>query len=529
MPDSLTIAIPPAVLEFVRQNRKDLILPSGEVDIIAVEKIVESLPTKQKKEMFLKWEEKKRRLTEERSRYYVPMPIQLEAHQCSKKVRIVAGGNQSGKTEFAIQEANRWALGTNSWRPTPNPPVSIRICSPSWRDGIGKTIIPKIKEVVVRSDLVGGSWESGFNKSLSDIEQSMTVQYKNGSFFELMTYEQDVAKFGGTQRYLIIHDEEPPLAIYQENMARTAQTNGEIIIAMTPVKGSSWVSRDLIDEPNDDLAVFYLPTMDNIHLPQESRDALYRQFSQDPDLAATRLFGQFISIGGLVFKSWREDRDSWRSHVIADSVLPAGCIYVIAIDPAPAKAHAAVWAAIDPSTIHLNKYPRIWFYKELLGNKGSSIEEFCHEIQNANKGQYVDYMIIDPHWDWDNNAVGGMNIYREFKKFFPQLRPGQANRDDIYYEALKNRMIFDDLNRRVGVQWFANGCPKAAKQMKNLAYKQVDETRGQLTDVPKVRRVNNDLVDCCGMVAADWIAQSGRQTSYIQPTYIRDQFGHIIG
>jgi hypothetical protein len=66
--------------------------------------------------------------------------------------------------------------------------------------------------------------------------------------------------------------------------------------------------------------------------------------------------------------------------------------------------------------------------------------------------------------------------------------------------------------------------------MKNLAYKEVDESRGQLSDTPKVRRIKNDLVDCAGMIASDWIAQTAGTRTFEQPNYIRDPFtGRIIG
>lgn len=514
----LDVPLPAEILEIARQKRKDLLGSDGKVDREKVLGFVKGLDKGSLRGIYEQYEELRRRRLEERSRYYEPLSMavdgspQLEFHRCEKKIVVASGGNQSGKTEAGIQEINWCCTGTHPYKRTWDPPIYCRINSVSWKDGHGKIIIPKLKEVVRREDLKGGSWETGFNDSLSSVGGSMTLTFKNGSFVELMTYDQDPEKHGGVQRHLILCDEEPPKPIYDESLPRLSRYDGRMLITMTPVNGITWTFDDLYDTDNPNVQVFFFPTLSNKHLPQQSRDFMEQMYANDPEEALIRLDGVPAERGGLVIRGFKEEL-----HVVDDFPIPSSWPRSMAIDPAPAKSHAAVFAAVDPRTLHNpSGKMKVYFYKELLFPEGAAISAFCKELVEVNDGDYVKHFRIDPHWDWENKATRteqrqGFNIFKEFKSHIPNLKPALANEESqkggwIYYEAMKERLIVDlmakDLNAKVGVAFFRHGCRQTIKQVKKLSYVKPRDPNA-VRSKPQIRHKDDDLVDCAGMILVD--------------------------
>ena len=61
------------------------------------------------------------------------------------------------------------------------------------------------------------------------------------SFLGFKSYDQGRRKFQGTARHVIWFDEEPPLAVYNEALIRTATVNGIVMLTFTPLLGLSEV------------------------------------------------------------------------------------------------------------------------------------------------------------------------------------------------------------------------------------------------------------------------------------------------
>lgn len=438
--------------------------------------------------------------------------------------------HNSGKTECLVEEFNWLATGRHPFRRTWHPPVKLRMSSPSWKSH-GKITIPKMKEVICREDLVGNSWDSAFSTNLNAVEESMTLKYKNGSTWDLMTYDQKPIQHAGVQLHAAGFDEEPPEPIYNETIPRLSRYNGCMVFAMTPVEGWTWVADKLVYANNPDVEVFYLPTFANKHLDKASLEFLARQYAGDPEQAAIRLWGEIINIGGMVFKTLRNEL-----HVCPDFKIPVHWKKGIFIDPAPSKSHAASWVAIDPRTIHQpsGKHKR-YVYRELIFTEGSEISSFCREVRDHNEGDWIDFFEMDPHWDWDNKAAGGLNIFKEFKKHIPNLKPAIENMGDIYEETirelLKPDLMATDDNARVGLQIFES-CPVTLRQLRLLSYERLDQIKSQNRDKPRVRKVKNDLVDTLGMssVSKRFNNPFGSSDGFdSEPDYQRDEYGRITG
>jgi phage terminase large subunit-like protein len=228
---------------------------------------------------------------------YKPHPSQERFHAATHLEKLYIGGNRSGKTVGAVAEDIYWLTGTHPFRTDlPRPPIRGRIVAVDIEDGVKKIVLPELAKWTPQSFLINGSWEDSYDK------QSRTLTLNNGSFVELMSYEQDVEKFAGTSRHFVHFDEEPPKDIYDECLMRLVDTNGSYWIAMTPLIEMSWV-KSQIYEPWEagDQSVFVLEvnTEENPYISVEALDRITRGLTEEE--RAARRAGTFITHTGLVY------------------------------------------------------------------------------------------------------------------------------------------------------------------------------------------------------------------------------------
>lgn len=237
---------------------------------------------------------------------YKPHDKQIIFHQSESKEKLFIGGNRSGKTVGSVAEDIMWLTGEHPFRDNlPPPPVRGRIVAVDIEDGIKKIILPELAKWTPMSALKNHSWEDSYDK------QSRTLTLENGSFVELMSYEQDVPKFAGTSRHFVHFDEEPPEDIFNECLMRLVDTDGSYWIAMTPLIEMTWVDKRIIEpwkEGDNSILVIEVNTDENPHVKQGAMDRLTRGLSDEE--RETRRTGKIISHTGQIFAGHFSARDA---------------------------------------------------------------------------------------------------------------------------------------------------------------------------------------------------------------------------
>jgi phage terminase large subunit-like protein len=273
---------------------------------------------------------------------YVPHDKQEKFHSSNKKTRLYIGGNRSGKTTGGIVEDIWWLTRRHPYLKTPNRPVAGRIISVDFLNGVSKIIIPQLKQWVPPSQLRGGSWYSAYDA------QDRVLNFENGSFVELMSYDQDLDKFAGTSRDFIHYDEEPPEDIRIENLARLIDRKGREWFTLTPVEGMQWIYDDIYEPGllglNKDIDVVEVGMEENPHLDQEEVENFLSKLSEAEREIRGR--GKFVKRGGLVYKMF-----SAQTHVI-DAIDPKtirGPEYkwYMSLDHGFNNPTAVLWHAVD--------------------------------------------------------------------------------------------------------------------------------------------------------------------------------------
>lgn len=233
---------------------------------------------------------------------YKPHAKQEEFHRATNIGRLYIGGNRGGKTVGGATESIWWCTGTHPYQETPRTPVRGRCISVDFTNGVEAIVKPEVKRWIAPSMLINGSWEDSYNT------HTRTLTFSNGSFLEFKSYDQDLDKHAGTSRHFIWFDEEPPHAIFEENMMRLIDTSGKWWLTMTPVEGYTWTAEELYEpamKNEKDIFVVQVDMLDNPYLNHKSIEEAMSHLS--PEDREARQKGKYVMQGGLIFKKFRGD------------------------------------------------------------------------------------------------------------------------------------------------------------------------------------------------------------------------------
>jgi phage terminase large subunit-like protein len=218
--------------------------------------------------------------------FFVPHPKQ-KAHLAlgaTRRERLLMAGNRQGKTETGAFEATchltgeypPWWTGRRFDKPTMGwiagetsllvrDVQQTKLCGPAGVEArLGTGMIPK-EAFVDRPSLARG---------VTDAFDTIQVRHKPSggvSIGKFKSYEQGRGKFQGEGLDWIWFDEEPPLDVYAEGIARIGERDGIGWLTFTPLKGRSDVVIRFLDEPSPDRGVTTMGIDDALHLAPEVR------------------------------------------------------------------------------------------------------------------------------------------------------------------------------------------------------------------------------------------------------------------
>lgn len=276
---------------------------------------------------------------------YEPHAKQQVFHASHEPLKAFLGGNRSGKTtagivDDVIQAVDRSCLPERllpykCWEP----PFYCRIIVPDFTSTLEGVIFQKLREWVPRDQLVGGGFDKAYDKA------RRRLHFKCGSWFDFLTFEQDLDKFGGAALHRVHYDEEPPAPIRRESMMRLIDFGGDELFTMTPLQGMSWMF-DEIWEPwtkgkLDEATVVLVDMDDNPHLDERTKNRALAGLSHEERQA--RKSGRFVHFAGMIY-----DDFSRNDHVIPQlHELPSNVFLLSGIDPGIRHMAAVLWAYVD--------------------------------------------------------------------------------------------------------------------------------------------------------------------------------------
>lgn len=243
---------------------------------------------------------------------YFPHAKQLPFHSYPRKTRVFLGGERSGKSVSGVLQDIIDAVDDEVlpdhlkphkiWLP----PFYCRIVTPDYGRGM-EEMLKTMQEWVPPAQLYKGNWEDAYS------DKKHELMFANGSFFEFMTCEQDVSKFGGTSRHRLHYDEEPKgikgEQIREANVNRLVEFRGDELFTFSPVHGLGWTYDELWEERGEEIApdVWVSDKMilvradqdDNPHLDEEGKREAEEKIPEH--MRQARKSGYFVHAQGLVY------------------------------------------------------------------------------------------------------------------------------------------------------------------------------------------------------------------------------------
>ena len=191
--------------------------------------------------------------------------------------------NRAGKTETGAYAVAVWLTGEypHWWQGKRfDRPVNILVSGETGklvRDSIqkkpmgppgdiGSGIVPKVSILNKRP-----------KPGIPDAIDTVTVKHMSGgeSTLQFQSYDQGREAFQATERDVVLEDEEPPIAIHNENLIRTMTTGGVVILTFTPLKGLSETVLSMQKKAEEGICKIVRATWDDApHLGEEEKESL---------------------------------------------------------------------------------------------------------------------------------------------------------------------------------------------------------------------------------------------------------------
>ena len=335
---------------------------------------------------------------------------------------------------------------------------------------------------------------------------------------EFMSYNQAVQAGAGVQRCSVYFDEEPPYEIYEEQLPRLLQEDGDIIIGLTPANRMTWTydiiyehaaviirSKTICDylkankgedfkqiettDSEHDVAVIHAATDDNPTLSPKAISRIYSNFD-DPDVIAIRRYGIHHQVQGRIFK----DFDA-RIHIVSakkyfepeDNYQPpdiGGWIHGRFIDYHEHNPWAITWMAKSPDN-------ELFVYNEWNPSPDQFVtNQIAREVISMSGDKKYPINLIDPlaakkQSNTGTTVIEDMNRYfREGKRenrgtggYWESWDTKSTVGRDSIRQRLKNSVkcgkpfnntqVVDGRERKLPTIWFFSNCRTCIKSVRN--------------------------------------------------------------
>ena len=211
--------------------------------------------------------------------------FQQKAFDSESAEKFIFGGNRSGKSYFCAYVIAKLASGEYSIRNNP-----IKSKYKVWISSLDanltkQVIIPLLEKVVPKKWL-----RINANRNWAKIRSSYGIAID----IDFKSMDSGRTKYQGASVDLIILDEEHTEEIYKECKMRTLDCKGQIITAMTPLLGMTWVSEYAHKHFN-----IKFPTRANKTLSQDEIESISEGLTENE--RKMRLEGEFVDLSGLKF------------------------------------------------------------------------------------------------------------------------------------------------------------------------------------------------------------------------------------
>jgi len=307
---------------------------------------------------------------------YEPQAGQTEFHRSLAYIRLLFGGNQSGKSRGAAQEAAYWFTHEHPHRPIPDRPCVIWIISTEYR-----TIYAGVYRHLMN---IIPSWHiDRFGPKIQGTEIHSFIKSIRGDeihFISAKGASEARQKFQAAALDLVVIDEEIEDYIWDELQARMISTGGCFVIAATLVESYDWiVTLEKRGEQGDaDVFLARLLTHNNKYADDRQVKRLMNMW--DTDTQHVRIYGKSARASGLIYRNFS------KAHLIDPFPIPFEWPRWHAYDPG-FRIAAGLWVTVTPKG-------QIIIYREVY-EQNAELPDLMNQFKFLERDEIIDRKIID--------------------------------------------------------------------------------------------------------------------------------------
>lgn len=405
------------------------------------------------------------------------------------------GGNRSGKTTMGVKE-DVW-VATNT-HPFVKPPVPNR-------GRIGVTDFKVLEQVIWPKIAETLPWDMVADTIKGAKGLITGVYFKNGSFFDIMSYEQMPMKWESVDLDWVHFDEPPPLNIWRATRARLIDRDGRVWFTLTPLE-EPWLYDEVWEQCglNPRYWGMMLDTRKNPYLSRKAVNTFVDEIAEDEYEA--RVEGKFKHLVGRVFKQYTDEFP----YVIPDDYIELKPYWprLLVLDPHEKTPWALEWYAYDEEN------DTIFRYDEYRHDPTDGIEAFGNVIRNkemTHNAIPADHMRVGD--TYGQKAVynqGGDSLYDLIDRI-TGYRFRSADKSD------QDSRIWDMINRYrinpiTNMPRFVNfqRCVTARKETMSYVWDRHRTKAGQYAEEKQTPVKKNDhAMSCDFYMSAEWPLRSG--------------------
>lgn len=444
---------------------------------------------------------------------------QLSYHKSTAQIRLLFGGNQSGKSHTAAYDCVCHARGISppEWgqKEITGKNVEIWLISPQYIT-IKTGIYRHLKDMMPDWD----KEKEGPRIVNHDLPSYIKVRRQDGYETTISCFSADGEnreKFQAAAVDYIYIDEEIGKDIWEELQYRVLATGGKFSISATLVESYDWIVdlEEEADKGNPNIFITRLHTELNKYLDQQTVKLLSAKI--DDDTKEYRFFGKSRRTQGLIYKNFTED-----THIVKPFKIPPEWPKWCAIDPG-IRVCAVLWIAVGPNgrayayrELYIRNEPLWQIIVHLKQAEGWKLDlELSHKfnhyvwLEGKEEPEELVLRIIDPKARARSEA-GEMSILDQLHTRYGvactpadnSLRPGIED-CRFWLEPLADGqpafVVFDT-------------CQNFLQEIKGYRYRPKSTKKNQNEAIDEPIRKANHLMDCWRYIAREKPKWSDRLT-----------------
>lgn len=393
--------------------------------------------------------------------YYEPQPYQKPFHQSNKKLRLISGSNQSGKSICGSAEGILISLGIHPTKKIPVPNKG-RVIATDLQKGIGENIWEQYEKYCPWSEVAKIKRYPG--------GQISKIYYKNGSTVDFLSHEQKTEIFEGWIGHWAHFDEPPPRDKYIATMRGLIRYAGICWITMTPLT-EPWIYDEIYTQGGVEASrpdVWTFDISDNKYLTKEEVEDFASRLT--PDEKEARLHGRFKHLSGLIYKVFAAE-----THCVQSFPIPKDWTRYVAMDYHPRTPCTILWIAIDPKE-------RAYAYDELEIDK--TIREISDGIKGKEGKDNIRVRFIDP-LSATPDRITGRSAQREFLRPPNGLAFRSATKTWVIGKNAVNEYLKLDKEGQPGIVFFRDKVPKCISGFLHYQWDEYAGTREGEKETPR--------------------------------------------